>query len=69
MFDFWGFKTGVCRTMVLDERLHFLLDAFVPLGDVDVERVIAARLAVSPLTPLIKRRYQTGTGLGNHVVN
>lgn len=57
------------RTVVLNERLHFLLDAFVPLSDVDVERVIAARLAVGPLAPLIKCRHQASTGLRNHVVN
>lgn len=63
------FRCWADRTVVLNEHLHFLLDSFVPLGDVDVERVIAARLTVGPLTPLIKRRYQTGTGLRNHVVD
>lgn len=41
-------------TVVLDQRLHFLLDALVPLGDVHVQRVVAAGFAVGPPAPLLK---------------
>lgn len=41
-------------TVVLHQRLHFLLDALVPLGDVHVQRVVAAGLPVGPAAPLLK---------------
>lgn len=55
--------------MILDERLHVFLDAFVPLGDVDMQRVVAARLAVGPFTPLLEGCDEADARLGNHVVN
>lgn len=55
--------------MVLNESLHLLLDALVPLGDVDVQRVVAAGLAVGPLAPLLEGRDEADAGLGDHMVN
>lgn len=55
--------------MVLDQRLHLLLDAFVPLGDVDVQRVVAAGLAVGPFAPLLKGRDEADARLGDHMVD
>lgn len=56
-------------TMVLHQALHFFLSAFVPLGDVHVERVVAAGLAISPLSPLLESTNQGGARLRHHVVN
>lgn len=60
---------GRGRTVVLNESLHLLLDALVPLGDVDVQRVVAAGLAVGPLAPLLEGRDEADAGLGDHMVN
>lgn len=51
------------RTMILHKRLHFLLDALVPLGDVDVQRVVAARLTVGPFPPLLEGRQEADSRL------
>lgn len=56
-------------TVVLHQALHFFLGAFVPLGDVHVERVVAAGLAVGPLPPLPEGANQGGAGLRHHVVD
>lgn len=58
-----------CRTVILHQRLHVLLDAFVPLGDVDMQRVVAAGLAVGPLAPLLEGGDEADARLGYHVVN
>lgn len=55
--------------MILHERLHLLLDALVPLGDVDVQRVVAAGLAVGPFTPLLEGRDEADARLRDHMVN
>lgn len=60
---------GCGRTMVLHERLHLFLDALVPLGDVDVQRVVAAGLAVGPFAPLLEGRDEADARLGNHMVD
>lgn len=55
--------------MILHERLHLVLDAPVPLGDVDVQRVVAAGLAVGPFAPLLEGGEEADAGLRQHVVN
>lgn len=55
--------------MILHQHLHFLLDALVPLGDVDVQRVVAAGFAVGPPTPLLKGRQEADAGFRDHVVD
>lgn len=45
---------GRGRTVILHERLHLLLHAPVPLGDVNMQRVVAAGLAVGPFAPLLE---------------
>lgn len=57
------------RTVILHERLHLLLDALVPLCDVDVQRVVAAGLAVGPFTPLLEGRDEADARLRDHMVN
>lgn len=62
--------SGLARpTVVLHQSLHLLLDTLVPLGDVHVQRVITAGLAVGPLPPLIEGRQQAGPRLRNDMVN
>lgn len=67
-FSVWN-ALGATRTVILHQRLHVLLDAFVPLCDVDVQRVVAAGLAVGPLAPLLEGRDEAHAGLRNHVVD
>lgn len=55
--------------MILHEGLHLLLSAFVPLGDVHMQRIVAAGLAISPLPPLFESCNQADAGLRHHVVN
>lgn len=56
-------------TFVLDEVLHLLLDAVVPVGDVYVQGIVAAALPIRPLSPLLISLREAGLGLGHHVVN
>lgn len=55
--------------MVLHQHLHFLLDALVPLGDVDVQRVVAAGFTVGPPAPLLEGRQEADAGFRDHVVD
>lgn len=55
--------------MILDQGLHLFLSAFVPLGDVHMQGVVTAGLAVSPLPPLFEGCDQAGAGLRHHVVD
>ena len=55
--------------MVLHQGLHLLLHALVPFGDVHVQRVVAAGLAVGPFPPLVEGSQQARPRLRNHVVN
>lgn len=55
--------------MIFNQSFHLLLDAFMPLGDIHVQGVVAAGLAVCPFSPLVKRSQQTGPRLRNHVVD
>lgn len=55
--------------MILHQRLHFLLDALVPLGDVHVQRVVAAGFAVSPPAPLLEGGEEADARFGDHVVD
>lgn len=56
-------------TFVLDEALHLLLDAVTPVGDVHVQGVVTAALAIRPLPPLLIGLRQAGLRLRHHVVN
>lgn len=56
-------------TFVLDEVLHFLLDAVVPVGDVHVQGIVTAALPISPLAPLLKGLGQAGLRLRHHMIN
>ena len=56
-------------TFFLDEALHLLLDAVIPVGDIHVQGVVTAALPISPLSPLLIGLRQAGLGLGHHVVN
>lgn len=57
------------RTVIFHQSVHLLQSAFVPLGDVHVQGVVAARLAVGPLSPLLESGHQTGPGLWHHMVD
>lgn len=61
--------TCVDCTMILHQHLHFLLDALVPLGDVDVQRVVTAGFAVGPPTPLLKGWQEADARFRDHVVD
>lgn len=56
-------------TVVLHQGLHLLLDALMPLGDVHMQRVVTAGLAVGPFPPLVKGGQQACPRLRNHMVN
>lgn len=56
-------------TFVLDEVLHFLLDAVIPVGDVHMQGIVTAALPISPLAPLLIGLCQARLGLWHHVVN
>lgn len=56
-------------TFLLDEGIHLLLYAVVPVGDVHVERVVAASFLISPLPPLLKGLHQTATRLRDDMVH
>lgn len=55
--------------MILHKSLHLFLSAFVPIGDVDMQRVITTGLAISPLPPLFESCNQTDARLRHHMVN
>lgn len=56
-------------TFLLDETVHLLLHAVVPVGDVHVEGVVATGLLISPLPPLIVGLHQAAPGIWDHVVH
>lgn len=60
---------GCGRTMILHQCLHLLLDALVPLGDVHMQRVVAAGLAIGPLPPLLEGWDEADAGFRHHMVN
>lgn len=60
---------GAAFTVILHQSLHLLLDAPVPLGDVDVQRVVAAGLAVGPLAPLLEGCDEADARLRYDMVN
>lgn len=62
-------KKVIYFTFLLDECIHLLLYAVVPVGDVHMERVVAASLLISPLPPLVKRFQQTASRLRDHMVH
>lgn len=55
--------------MILHKCFHVLLDPLVPLSDVDVQRVVAAGLAVGPFTPLLKGREEADARFRYDMVN
>lgn len=56
-------------TFLLDEVIHLLLYAVVPVGDVHVKGVVAAGLLIGPLPPLVIGLHQAATGLWDHMVH
>lgn len=56
-------------TLVLGQGLQLLPGSFVPAGDVHVQGVVAAGLAVRPLPPLLVGRQQAAPHVGEHVVH
>lgn len=56
-------------TFVLDEALHLLLDAVIPVGDVHVQGVVTAALPIGPFSPLLIGFCQAGLRLGHHMIN
>lgn len=56
-------------TFVLDQALHLLLDAVVPVGDVHMQGVVTATLPIGPFSPLLIGLRQAGLRLGHHVVD
>lgn len=64
-----GYVTPSRPTLLLDEGIHLLLYAVVPVGDIHVEGVVAAGLLVGPLPPLVVGLHQAATGLWDHVVH
>lgn len=56
-------------TFVLDQALHLLFDAVVPVGDVHMQSIVTAALPIGPFSPLLIGLRQAGLQLGHHVVN
>lgn len=56
-------------TFLLDEVIHLLLYAVVPVGDVNVEGVVAAGLLICPLPPLVIGLHQAAARLWDHMVH
>lgn len=56
-------------TFVLDEVLHFLLDAVIPVGYVHMQGIVTAALPISPLSPFLIGLSQAGLRLRHHMVN
>lgn len=56
-------------TFLLDEGVHLLLYAVVPVGDVHVERVVAAGLLIGPLPPLVVGLHQAAAGLWDDMIH
>lgn len=56
-------------TFLLDEGIHLLLYAVVPVGDVHVEGVVATGLLISPLPPLGIGLHQAAAGFWDHMVH
>lgn len=56
-------------TFLLDESIHLLLYAVVPVGDVHVEGVVAAGLLIGPLPPLVIGLHQAAACLWDHMVH
>lgn len=75
LFSVTSLAAGTCYVMlppptfVLDEGVHLLLYAVVPVGDVHMEGVVAAGLLVGPLPPLVVRLNQAATWLWDHMVH
>lgn len=57
------------HTMIFHQGLHLFWSAFVPLSDVHVQRIVAAGLAISPLSPLFESSNQADARLRHHVVD
>lgn len=55
--------------MVLHQGLHLLLSACVPAGDVHMQGVVAAGLAIGPLPPLFESCNQADSRLRHHMVD
>lgn len=56
-------------TFLLNQQLQLIFNGLVPLRDVHVEGVIAARFVVCGLLPALKRLQKTVPRLGAHMVN
>ena len=56
-------------TFLLDEGVHLLLYAVVPVGDVHMERVVAAGLLVGPLPPLVIGLHQAAARLWDDMIH
>lgn len=56
-------------TFVLDEVIHLLLYAVVPVGDVHIEGVVTTGLLISPLPPLVIGLHQAAACLRDHMVH
>lgn len=56
-------------TFLMHQQLQLVFNGFVPLGDVDVQGVVATRLLICSLLPAFKRLKQTLPRLGGHVVD
>lgn len=62
-------KSGDGRTFLLHQHLQLIFHNFIPLGDVNVEGVVATRPLVCSLLPDFKCLQQAVPKLGGHVVN
>lgn len=68
----WGYCQNTALsvlTLVLHQGFQFLLQAFVPARDVDVQRVVAAGQAVGTPAPLLVGSHEAGPSVRADVVN
>lgn len=61
--------SGRQPTFLLDEGVRLVFYAVVPVGDVHMEGIVAARLLIGPLPPLVVGLHQAATGLWDHMIH
>lgn len=64
-----GAAKKTCRTFLLHQHLKLILNVLIPLGDVYVQGVVAARFLVRRLLPAFKRFEQAVPRLRGHMVD
>lgn len=64
-----GKSNSTSYTFLVHQHLQLILHVLVPLRDVDVQGVVAARLLVGRLLPALEGFQQAVSRLGGHVVD